>query len=122
MPPPCPRWPTDLRPGARQACRGHYTLDDSSFRYWISQHSEVRGWETVNLTRGPMRALRIEHFIRLQHHELRRIETTRWDTLWLAPETGRWVAREIAGVFRAGSGPRSTSLEDKLRWELVDWR
>ncbi len=116
-----PLWPAELRPGARNVYRGHYTLDNDSFRYWISQHTEVQGWETVQLARGPMRALRIEHFIRLQHSELRRLETTRRDILWLAPEIGRWVAREISGEFRT-STPRGFGLEDKLRWELVDWR
>lgn len=120
--PALPLWPADLRPGTRSVHRGHYTLDDGSYRYWMSQHTEVQGWEMVQLARGPMRALRIEHFIRVQHHELRRVETTRRDTLWLAPETGRWVAREIAGEYRMGSGPRGTSQEDKQRWELVDWR
>lgn len=119
--PALPLWPAELRPGARSVYRGHYTLDESSFRYWISQHTTVRGWETVQLARGPMRALRIEHFIRLQHSELRRMETTRRDIVWLAPEIGRWVAREITGEFRT-STPRGTGLEDKLRWELVDWR
>ncbi len=119
--PALPLWPIELRPGARSVYRGHYTLDDSSFRYWISQHTTVHGWETVNLTRGPMRALRIEHFIRLNHTELRRLDTTRRDILWLAPEIGRWVARETTGEFRTTT-PRGMGLEDKLRWELVDWR
>jgi hypothetical protein len=120
--PALPLWPAELRPGARNVHRGSYTLDDGSYRYWISQHTEVKGWETVTLARGAMRALRVEHFIRLQHDDLRRMETTRRDTLWLAPETGRWVARETTGEFRASSGPRGFAFEDKLRWELVDWR
>lgn len=120
--PPLPLWPANLQPGTHSVHRGAYTLDDSSYRYWISQHSEVRGWELVTLERGAMRALRIEHFIRVQHHDLRRVETTRRDTLWLAPETGRWVAREIAGEYRMSSSPRGYASEDRLRWELVDWR
>lgn len=119
--PPLSLWPAELLPGTRSVHRGTYTLDDGFYRYWISQHTDVRGWETVALARGTMRALRIEHFIRVQHHDLRRTETTRRDTLWLAPETGRWLAREIAGEYRMGSGPRSINHEDKLRWELVDW-
>lgn len=120
--PALPLWPANLQAGARSVHRGYYTLDDGSYRYWISQHTEVRGWETVPLARGAMRALRIEHFVRVQHHDLRRLETTRRDTLWLAPETGRWIARETAGEYRSGSGPRGTAFEDKQRWELVDWR
>ncbi len=120
--PALPLWPANLQPGARGVHRGYYTLDDGSYRYWISQHTEVRGWETVPLARGAMRALRIEHLIRLHHQDLRRIETVRRDTLWLAPEIGRWVARETYGEFRASSGPRGISYEDRLRWELVDWR
>lgn len=120
--PALPLWPPELRPGARSVHGGYYTLENGSYRYWISQHTEVRGWETVTLARTAMRALRVDHFIRLQHNDPGRRETTRRDTLWLAPESGRWVARETIGEYLRGSRQRDMFLEDRLRWELVDWR
>ncbi|MCA3238014.1 MAG: hypothetical protein ACK5YJ_00365 [Curvibacter sp.] len=121
--PALPLWPQDLRPGARSAHSGHYFVDDDSYRYWISQHTTVGGWETVTLQGSERRALRVEHLIRLQHPDFNRVDTVRRDTLWLAPETGRWIAREVSGEFRRPTG-RSVSVEreDWFRWELVDWR
>ena len=118
-----PLWPQDLRPGARSEHNGHYFTDKDSYRYWISQHTTVQGWETVGLAGGERLALRIEHLIRLQHPDINRIETVRRDTLWLAPEKGRWIAREVSGEFRLPSGHAvSVVCEDWFRWELSDWR
>ncbi len=117
-----PLWPADPTPGARSTHRTHYRIDGDSFRYAISLHSTVRGWERVALADGPRLALRIERFIRLQHRDIRRIGTTRRDTLWLAPEIGRWVAREVSGEYLLPSVHTvSRGLEDRHRWELVSW-
>ncbi len=117
-----PLWPADPSPGARSVHRTSYRIDKDSFRYWITQHTTVQGWEHVALANGTHLALRIEKFIRIQHRDLSRLETTRRDIVWLAPEIGRWVAREVTGeylipddvgVFRG--------LEDHHRWELASW-
>lgn len=119
---PLPLWPADLSPGARSVYRGHYRIDGFSTRYWISAQTQVQGWEQVTLPGGVQRALRIEHFIRLQHHDFSRIETTRRDTLWLAPEIGRWVARETTGQYLVPSDPGAfRGDEAHHRWELVSW-
>lgn len=120
--PPLPLWPQELRPGARSVHWGHYRVDDFSFRYWINVHTTVHGWEQVTLAQGTLRALRIEHFIRLHHHDVTRLETTRRDTLWLAPELGRWVAREVSGEYlRPAPFGASRYREDHHRWELSAW-
>ncbi len=117
-----PLWPADLSPGSRSVHSTHYRIDNDSFRYWITQHTTVRGWENVTLANGPELALRIEKFIRLQHREVSRAETIRRDTVWLAPQTGRWVAREVTGEYRiATSRGISWQREDWHRWELVSW-
>lgn len=117
-----PLWPADLSPGSRSVHSTHYRIDNDSFRYWITQHTTVQGWENVTLANGPMLALRIEKLTRLQHPDVSRMETIRRDTLWLAPQTGRWVARETTGEYRISSS-RSISWqrEDWHRWELASW-
>ena len=117
-----PLWPADPRPGSRSVHSTTYRIDNDSFRYWITQHTTVQGWERVALANGPQLALRIEKFIRLQHRDVSRTETLRRDTLWLAPEIGRWVAREITGEYRVSTGRGLSRLrEDWHRWELVSW-
>lgn len=120
--PSLPLWPAKLAPGTRNVFWGKYRIDGFSFPYWINQTTQVRGWETVTVPRGRMLTLRIEHLIRIEHHESHRIETTRRDTLWLAPEIGRWVAREISGRYIVNGGDGAyQGLEAHDRWELVSW-
>lgn len=117
-----PLWPADLSPGARSEHHTHYRIDDFSFHYWLSVHTRVRGWERVHLAQGTHLALRIDKFIRLQHHDFSRLETTRRDSLWLVPEIGRWVAREISGEYLVPDERGAfRGLEAHHRWELADW-
>jgi hypothetical protein len=117
-----PLWPSDLRPGARSVHKTYYRIDGFSYRYWISHHTKVVGWEHVNVAAGRFLALRIEHYIRLDHHDFNRSETVRQDTLWLAPEIGRWVVREVSGVYLIPDDNGSyRGLEANPRWELAAW-
>lgn len=117
-----PLWPAELSPGSRSVYSTHYRIDNDSFRYWITQHTTVPGWENVMLVSGPMLALRVEKLTRLQHRDVSRTETIRRDTVWLAPGIGRWVAREVTGEYRiANSRGFSWQREDWHRWELVSW-
>lgn len=117
-----PLWPAEPRPGARSVQRTHYRVDGFSYRYWISLHTQVVGWEHLTLGAHDWLALRVERFIRLQHHDVSRLETTRRDTLWLVPEIGRWAAREISGEYLAPDDPGLfRGLEEHQRWELQAW-
>ena len=115
------------REGAAVTVNTHYRLEGGSFRYWIQVHARARAWERVTLAAGAFDALRVERLIRLNHPDPTRIETVRRDTLWLAPEVGRWVARETSGRYRVADGDDdwpwfNELLEDRVRWELTDWR
>lgn len=118
-----PLWPADLTLGTTSVFWGKYRIEGFSYPNWINQHTRVRGWEYVQVPQGRLLALRVEHFIRLQHHDSLRIETTRRDTLWLAPEIGRWVARETTGEYIVNGGKGGfRGREAHHRWELVGWR
>ncbi len=118
--PALPLWPADPSPGARSVHAGHYRIDGFSYRYWLGVHTTVRGWEEVELPGQRWRALRVERYIRLQHHDFSRLETTRRDTLWLVPEIGRWAAREVRGEYLIPDDPGAyRGLEAHHRWDLV---
>ena len=117
-----PLWLDDFTVGTSQSTDTHYQSGTSSFRYWISAKTTVTGWEEVVLPGGTFQTVRIEKFIRLTHPDFNRLDTVRRDTLWLAPEIGRWVARETNGQFRI-PGSRSSWIgrEDHFRWQLENW-
>ncbi|MEY5098986.1 MAG: hypothetical protein RJA36_1705 [Pseudomonadota bacterium] len=118
-----PLWPAGLETGQVLVRHTHYRLDLGSFRYAVSLHAVARRWETVSVPAGEFQCLRVERTLRQQHQDFSRLETQRHDTLWLAPEIGRWVLRETWGEFRnAGRSPQgSLGLEDHFRWELAAW-
>jgi hypothetical protein len=117
-----PLWLNNLSVGQTQSTDTHYQSGTSSFRYWISAKTTVTAWETVALSSGTFETVRIEKFIRLNHPDFSRFDNVRRETLWLAPEIGRWVARETNGEFRIpdSRGARS-GREDHFRWQLESW-
>jgi hypothetical protein len=119
---PLPLWLDNFTIGTRQSSSTHYRSGSSSFRYWISARTAVTGWERLVLPSGSFDTVRIEKLVRLNHRDITRLDTIRRDTLWLAPEIGRWVARETNGEFRiAGRRGGWTGREDHFRWQLESW-
>ena len=122
---PVPLWPATLTVGAKASVQTRYRMDGGSIRYWVQVSSTVRGWERVAVAAGTFDTMRIERLLRLQHQDHVRSETVRRDVLWLAPEVGRWVARETSGEY-FNEGERNflqaPSQEDHFRWELTAWQ
>jgi len=119
---PVPLWPNALTPEAREIINTRYTSDSGSFLYWVQVLSTVATWERVSLPIGSFDCWRIERLIRLAHPDVTRLETLRRDTLWLAPDVGRWVVREISGQYRLPGRKSPVLLEDRVRWELQAWQ
>jgi hypothetical protein len=119
---PLPLWLDNFAVGTSQSNTTHYRSGSSSFRYWISARTTVVGWEKLVLPSGSFETVRIEKIIRLNHPDITRLDTLRRDTLWLAPEIGRWAARETNGEFRIADRRGGwTGREDHFRWQLESW-
>jgi hypothetical protein len=99
-----------------------YQVGSSSYLLSISVYIRQYGWEIVKTQVGTFNALRIEKSIRFQHNDSTRIECSRIDRYWYAPEVGRWVIRETNGSYFYVSGRRRTDArEDFWRFELVSF-
>jgi len=118
---PLPIWPTSLTLGAATALHTAYRPANASYRLWLSVQSRVAAFERVTVGAGVFDTVRIDKIIRLNHPDSSRIYAMRTDTLWLAPEIGRWVARETNGEYWMSSRKPSPIHEDHLRWELESW-
>jgi hypothetical protein len=119
---PLPLWLDNFAIGTSQSSSTHYRSGTSSFRYWINVRTTVTAWEKLVLPSGSFDTVRIEKIIRLNHPDITRLDTLRRDTLWLAPEIGRWVARETNGEFRIPDRRGGwTGREDHFRWQLESW-
>jgi hypothetical protein len=118
---PMPLWLEPLQTGARHRLDTYYTNGASSFRYWIQAHIQVMGRDTVDLPLGSFETIRIEKLIRQAHYDNGKLFLQRRETLWLAPEIGRWVVRETDGGFRRAGKKLDEGREDHFRWELTAW-
>ena len=88
---------------------------------WIQVHSRATAAERVTVGAGTFDTLRIDKIIRLNHQDSSRAQYLRRDSLWLAPELGRWVARETNGEYWVANRKPALYREDHLRWELESW-
>jgi hypothetical protein len=51
-----------------------------------------------------------------------RTDSVRQETVWFAPEMGRWVVRESRGSFYLDESVDDTqAVESSFRWELLSW-
>lgn len=118
---PMPLWLEPLQTGARKSMDTRYTVGTSSFRYWLQAQIQVMGRETVDLPSGSFQTIRIEKYLRQTHYDSGKLFLQRRETLWLAPEIGRWVVRETDGSFRRPGRKMDEGREDHFRWELTAW-
>ena len=119
---PIPLWPAHLRPGWRSHFRTHYkTIAHESSLSW-EQTMEAHRWETVAGPAGEFKALRFTNRINFTHPDPARTNSTRRETMWFAPEIGRWVERESVGTFYWDDSVDDTSsIENSYRWKLLEW-
>lgn len=50
------------------------------------------------------------------------VALSRQETVWFAPETGRWVARESSGSYYVQDSSVDTPYDESAyRWDLLAW-
>ena len=70
---------------------------------------KAEAWETITVPAGQFKALRFVNAIRFVNSDFGRTGSARQETVWFAPEVGRWVVRDwyaftlsFKGVFLEG--------------------
>ncbi|MFZ4758451.1 MAG: hypothetical protein ACOYLX_09815 [Burkholderiaceae bacterium] len=119
-----PLVPAGLRASSGRRTTTRYRSERASQPLAWEQRLDAIGWERVQVPAGTFDALRIERNIRLEHPDFFKLGGERNETLWYAPQVGRWIAREWTGSYMPGSPtPRSgRAREDWVRWELTAWQ
>ncbi len=119
---PIPLWPAQLEPGWQTHFSTRYkTPADQDSLPW-DQTMRAQAWETVTVPAGQFKALRFTNEIKFTHPDFSRTDSVRRETLWFAPEVGRWVARESRGTYYvADSTIMQPYNENGFRWELLEW-
>jgi hypothetical protein len=119
---PVPLWPVQLQPGWQTRIKTQYkTATNGEGLHW-NQTMKASAWETVTVPAGRFTALKFTNSIEFGCGDFARKDCRRRETLWFAPEVGRWVARESSGSYYADNSASDRSVpEGGFRWELIEW-
>jgi hypothetical protein len=119
---PIPLWPTQLEPGWQTHVSTNYkTPADQDGLPW-EQTMKAQVWETITVPAGQFKALRFTNYIKFRHGDFLRTDSVRRETIWFAPEVGRWVARESQGTYYLTDSTITQPYnESGYRWELLEW-
>jgi hypothetical protein len=119
---PIPLWPRQLEPGWRDHIVTRYKIPGVDAELLWDQTMKAHGWEEVTVPAGRFRTLRYTNSINFTHGDATRTGSARQETVWLAPEVGRWVARESTGSYFADDSAADQPYnENGYRWELLQW-
>jgi hypothetical protein len=119
---PIPLWPEQLRPGwETQISTKYKTPIDQEALPW-DQEMKALAWETITVPAGRFKTLRFNNLIKFRNGDIGRTDSVRQETVWLAPEVGRWVARESRGTYYVQDSVIAQPYnESGFRWELLQW-
>ena len=119
---PIPLWPEQLRAGWRTHVSTKYKTPANQNALRWEQTMNAHAWETVTVPAGQFKALRFTNTISFASSDVSRTDSVRRETLWFAPEVGRWVARESSGsYYQDDSVVDQPYNENGFRWELLEW-
>ncbi len=117
---PLPLWPAQLRPGwsSGTIITRYQTPNEYPLVWQLTMHAH--DWESIAVPAGRFEVLRYTNLIYFRYPNVTEREAAlRRENIWLAPEIGRWVARESSGSFRESVG--TDVQETGYRWELLSW-
>jgi hypothetical protein len=115
-----PLWPSQLVPGWSKTVGTYYKTPNSQESMPSQLTMRAQHWESISVPAGRFSALRYYNIIDFRFRDAsERTAALRQESIWIAPEIGRWVKRESRGVFRESVGYEVK--ESSYRWELLSW-
>ena len=119
---PIPLWPRRLVPGWRTYINTQYKTPTNEYGLPWQQTMNARDWEMITVPAGQFRALRFSNMINFGSADYSRAACQRRETVWIAPEVGRWIARESSGTYYIDDSAADTPYDESAyRWELLEW-
>jgi len=119
---PIPLWPEQLRPGWQTRVTTKYKTPMNQDALLWEQTMRAHAWEMIAVPAGQFKALRFTNTINFASSDVMRADSMRQETLWFAPEVGRWVARESKGSYYSDDSEVDQPYnENGFRWELLEW-
>jgi hypothetical protein len=121
--PSLPLWPLNLTTGWSKQFSTKYSVagyPDSKLNW--QEYMSVQGWEKISVPAGTFIALRFQNLINYENSDPNKVNCIRKETVWFAPQIGRWVAREASGSYMIQSELGTPSLEGSYQWQLTSYK
>ena len=119
---PIPLWPTELRAGWWSRFNATFKTPLSAKENSWQQTMQAHAWEKIQVPAGEFLALRFTNRINFVHADFSRMDSVREETLWFAPEVGRWVSRRSSGTYYIQDSSIDTPFEEgSYHWDLLAW-
>ena len=121
--PAIPLWPQNLSGNWSKQVNTKYEIAGYSgnFYNWTLYMSSS-GWEQITVPAGTFFALRFQNLINFENADPNKVDCIRKETIWFAPQIGRWVARESTGSCRIQGQISVESHEDSIQWQLLSYK
>lgn len=120
--PPIPLWPQQMSSSwnkevfSKYAVSG-YPQNKNDWQLYMSAH----GWEKITVPAGEFITLRFQNLINFENNDPNIVNSIRRETIWFAPQIGRWVARESSGSFQIQGQIGPVLLESSTKTVLLSW-
>ena len=119
---PIPLWPTELRAGWSSFITTNFKTPLSGWENSWQQTMQAHTWEKIRVPAGEFLTLRFTNRINFTHADFSRMFCVREETLWFAPEIGRWVSRRTSGTYYIADSIIDTPFDEgSYHWDLLDW-
>ena len=121
--PALPLWPTELTANWSKQFNTKYTVagyPDGKLGW--QEYMSVQGWEKITVPAGDFIALRFSNLINYESEDANKFACMHKETIWFAPQIGRWVAREISGSYQIQGDGGNVISEDSYQWQLTSYK
>jgi hypothetical protein len=121
--PALPLWPTELNGDWSKQFNVKYGVgaySDANMNW--QEYMSAQGWERITVPAGEFIALRFQSLINYESDDPNKINCMHKETIWFAPQIGRWVAREASGSYQLQAQMGPPILEGSFQWQLISYK
>lgn len=121
--PSLPLWPLELSTAWSKQFTTKYSIPGySDSRMNWQEYMSVQGWEQITVPAGVFIALRFQNLINFENSDPNIVDCIRRETVWFAPQIGRWVAREASGSYQIQGSIGAVFQEGSYQWQLTSYK
>jgi hypothetical protein len=117
-----PLWPQQMNSNWNKQVFSKYSVsgypqNKNDWQLYMSAH----GWERLTVPAGDFITLRFQNLINFESTDDNKVSCIRRETIWFAPQIGRWVARESSGSYQIQGQIGAVLLENSTKTVLLSW-